>query len=574
MNILRRRLRVLALLLPALLAGCALPPQQAGDARMAVKIIAFNDFHGHLEGRAAYLAGAIGKLRQQNPHHAVVSAGDLIGASPLVSALFLDEPTIEVFNLIGLDFNGVGNHEFDRGQDELLRLARGGCARHHLRPPCRVNPDFDGARFGFLAANVERDDGTTLLPATGIKAFRHDGQVVKVGFVGLTLRATPELVSAAGIQGLRFRDEAEVANREAESLRGRGAAAIVVLLHEGGYLRQAPKDGSCDGMSGALAPLLARLSPAIDVVVSGHTHQAYVCIYQQDDGERRTLVTSAGQHGMMLTEIDLHLDIRQGAVTAKTARNLVIAPLPAGAAEAVVEQDGTLRVAPDEEVERLVRRYAEAARPLAAREAGWLQAPARRDRHPAGDSPLGNLIADAQLAATSGAGEGGAHVAFMNPGGVRADLHVPEGGGPVRYADLFSVQPFGNTLVVKRMTGEQLRRMLEQQFADPARPRILFPSHNFSYRYRLSAAPGERVTDMRLDGEPVRADRVYRVTVNSFLAGGGDGFSVFTEAPEVAGGIPDLEALEAYLRVHSPVLPPARTRLTRLDRERVALESR
>lgn len=556
-----RWMRAFALLV--LLAGCAQPLQDTADAQFDVKIIAFNDFHGHVEGRAAPLAAAIGELKKRNPHHAVVSAGDLIGASPLVSALFLDEPTIDVFNLIGLDFNAVGNHEFDRGQDELLRLAKGGCARHHLRMPCRVNPDFGGARFGFLAANVERADGSTLLPASGIKAFTYGGQTVKVGFVGVTLRGTPQLVSAAGIQGLQFNDEAETANREAESLRSQGAAAVVVLLHQGGYLRQAAADGSCTGMSGPLTPLLPRLSTAIDVVVSGHTHQAYVCTYAEDG--RRTLVTSSGAHGTMLTEIDLRIDVRRKAVAARSARNLVIAALPGAATGTAAERNGQLMVAPDQEVERLVKRYAEAARPLAAREAGRLQATARRDRHPGGDSPLGNLIADAQLAATRGAEQGGAVIALMNPGGVRTDLTVPEGGGSVSYADLFSVQPFGNTLVVKRMTGEQLRRVLEQQFADPSRPRILSPSHNFSYRYRASAAPGERVSDMVLDGEPVQPGEAYHVTINSFLAGGGDGFSVFREGTEVAGGILDIEALEAYLRAHSPVRPPVQTRLTRLD---------
>ncbi|MBP7606872.1 MAG: metallophosphoesterase, partial [Giesbergeria sp.] len=307
------------------LAGCGgttAPPQV-----IDIALIGFNDFHGHLEapqqslrvpgpggtvalqaGGVATLASAIATLKARTPHHAVVSAGDLVGASPMVSSLFLDEPTVEAMNLIGLDFNAVGNHEFDRGWRELLRLQHGGCEQFTQRAPCQISQPFGGARFGFLAANVQRTDGQALLPATGTKRFAENGASVTVGFIGMTLRATPALVAPSGVAGLRFADEAATANAQAAQLRAQGADIVVLALHEGGSTTAGILEASCAGLSGAIVPILERLDSTVDVVVSGHTHQAYVCDYASVNPQRPFLLTSAGQHGTLLTDIALRFD--------------------------------------------------------------------------------------------------------------------------------------------------------------------------------------------------------------------------------------------------------------------------
>lgn len=308
-----------------------------------VKIIAFNDLHGHLQppklaiavqsangatrlvpaGGAAYLASAINKLKQDNPYHAVVSAGDMIGASPLVSALFLDEPTIEAVNAIGIDFNAVGNHEFDKGAAELLRMKNGGCAQYTQRQPCAVNQQFAGANFGFLAANTFNADGSTLFPATGIKSFGNGAQQVRVGFIGLTLKNTARIVTPSGVAGLAFKDEAATANALIPLLKAQGADAIVVIVHEGGMTTDA-HDPACSSLSGDIVPILERLAPAVDVVISGHTHHSYLCDYGRRNPARPFLLTSAGQYGTLLTDIKLTIDTRTRKVVAKSATNIIV----------------------------------------------------------------------------------------------------------------------------------------------------------------------------------------------------------------------------------------------------------
>ncbi len=561
------------------------PGASPPHAPVRVKVIAFNDFHGHLEppglaitvrgpqgavavpaGGAAYLASAIDHLRAQNPHHAVVSAGDLVGASPLVSALFLDEPTILAANAMRVDFNAVGNHEFDKGWQELLRLQHGGCERFTRWEPCQLDKPFPGARFGFLAANVQRRDGMPLLPATGIKEFRIDGHVVKLGFIGMTLRNTPAMVSPSGVAGLRFVDEAATANALVPQLKAQGVSAIVVLLHQGGEVPGAPLDESrCDGLSGDIVPILRRLDPAIDVVVSGHTHRAYLCDHAQVDPSRPFLLTSAGQYGTLLTDIDLTIDPQARRVVARSARNLVVQGGEGFIAANGRRVEPTARVPSFErhaEIDRLVARYAAAAAPLAERPVGRLAGPVTRTPGPEGDSPLGNLIADAHLAATRAPERGGAQLALTNPGGVRADLVVPPGGGPVTYGQLFRAQPFGNTLVVQTFTGAQLKSLLERQLAG-ASPRVLYPSAGFGYGWDPQRRPGDRVTRMTLDGSPVTPNQVLRVAMNSFLAEGGDGGGAKARGREAVGGELDLDALVQYIAEHPGLAAPATGRVRR-----------
>lgn len=579
------RLRFL-LAASALLSGCVSGAATEPAAPLTVKIIAFNDFHGNLEpprqaiaapaatpeaepirvpaGGAAYLASAIERLRSGNPNHAVVSAGDLIGASPLVSALFLDEPTILAMNLIRIDFEAVGNHEFDRGRAELLRMQNGGCARHTIRQPCRVDRDFPGAQFRFLAANVVTETGETLFPAYAVRSFGNGRRAVQVAFIGLTLEETPTVVDPAGVAGLVFRDEADTINALIPRLRAEGADAIVVLIHQGASTDVGFNDHSCAGLEGDLLPILARLDPEVDLVVSGHTHNAYVCDHGRIDPTRPFLVTSAGRYGSLVTDIDLTIDQARGVI-GRRADNRIVQSEGFAGSFGEVAVTGLFPAYPRQpEVAALVDRYAAAAAPLAARIVGRLTGPATRTETAAGEQVLGDLVADSQLAATRPAQAGGARIAFVNEFGVRADI-VPAADGSVTYGQLFAALPFGNSLVVKSFTGRQIRALLEQQWASGAnsveRPNMLLPSRGLTYAYDLSRPAGERILDLRLDGEPLRDDAVYRVAMNSFLATGGDNFTLFRDGADPVGGPQDLDALEAYVAAGSPLAPPVADRI-------------
>jgi 5'-nucleotidase len=600
MDMHRNRLPLASILLTLSVAACgggdddvatAPPPTTPAPtvpATVAIKLIAFNDLHGNLEppktsitapssaggtvavpaGGAAYLASAIASLRAKNPNHAVVSAGDMIGASPLVSALFLDEPTIEAVNLMKIDFNAVGNHEFDKGQTELLRMKNGGCAKNTALEPCQVNKAFPGANFGFLAANTVKADGATLFPATGMKTFTQGGATVKVGFIGMTLKGTPSIVTPSGVAGLTFKDEADTANALIPGLRAQGADVIVVVVHEGATTTVGYNDKSCAGLSGDLLPILNRLDASVDVVVSGHTHRAYVCDYAKTNAAKPFLLTSAGQYGTLVTDIDLTVDTATRKVTAKTADNVIVqGEAYTSGATTVALTDQYPSFAKNTEIAALVTQYQAVAAPLVQRVVGKVTGPATRTNAPSRENVMGNLIADAQLAATAPAGKGGAQIAFMNPGGVRADL-VPAADGSVTYGQLFSVQPFGNSLVVKTMTGAQIRALLEQQFNSGsntvAAPRVLLPSAGFTYTYDLTAAAGSRITAMALGGVPMADATAYRVTMNSFLATGGDNFTVFNQGTNTLGGDQDIDALEAYIKANDPLAPPATNRITAL----------
>ena len=561
------------------LGGCATTEPPA-VAPVEVKLIALNDFHGSLQppkqaidhpapgpgavrvpaGGAAYLASAIETLRSRNSNNLVVSAGDMIGASPLVSALFLDEPTIHAMNLIRVDYNAVGNHEFDRGQDELLRMQKGGCEKNTARVPCAVEP-FGGARFGFLAANVVKQDGATLFPGYAVRSFGKGRAQVKVGIIGMTLKETPTVVTPAGVAGLSFRDEAETVNALIPELKARGADAIVVLVHQGVYSKLGYNDQSCGAIEGDLVPILDRLDPSVDVVVSGHTHHAYVCDYGRINPAKPILLTSAASYGRLVTDINLTIDPAAGRVIAKRADNIVVqSEAFTGSRGETVLTDAVPRYPAEPAVAALVERYAKAAEPIAARPVGRLSGPALKTANEHGEHVLGNLIADAQLAATGGAANGGAQIALMNPGGVRADL-VPAADGGISFGQLFAAQPFANMMVVKSLTGRQLRALLEQQFASGSNtaqnPYILSPSHNVRFAYDLSKPEGQRIVLLPVDGQPVRDEAVYRVAMNSFLATGGDNFTVFKEGTDPAGGMQDVDALEAYIAAAGTLAPPA-----------------
>jgi len=569
-----------------LLCACAPLNEKpiASTDKINISILAFNDLHGHLEppslsvreridgnltevpaGGAAYLAAAIQHHKKLNPLHAVVSAGDMIGATPLISALFLDEPTIEAVNAMGIDFNAVGNHEFDKGTPELLRMRHGGCEKLTRLEPCQVNRQFPGANFEFLGANIKKSDHQTLFPAYGIKTFKQGSRVVKVGFVGMNLKGTPNLVTPEGVQGLRFEDEASTANALVPVLKAQGVSALVLVIHEGGVIQGGHNDSSCPGLSGDIVPILNKLDPGFDVVVSGHTHRAYACDYSKINPSKPFLLTSAGQYGTFLTHIQLSLDPVSNKVQTKTAQNVIVQSEGfVNAAGVKVSVSASLPFFGKQmDVEKIVNEYRIASQVQVQKVVSHLSTSITRKSSPSGESVLGNLIADAQWASTASESRGRSDFALMNPGGVRADIVIQPGGGSVNFGQLFKVQPFGNTLVVKRMTGQQVKDLLEHQFANNERPRVLFPSERLNYDVDRRQVAGQRVQNIRIGQKPIDLSHDYHVTMNSFLASGGDGFWQFNQAPTVSGGELDVDAFSEYLR-QNPMLKEPQTNRIRM----------
>ncbi|MGX7950975.1 bifunctional metallophosphatase/5'-nucleotidase [Tsuneonella sp. HG249] len=552
------------------LAACATVPP-AATAPVIVRIAGFNDFHGNLEpvrrpvvlddgqggkqevyaGGAAWFVSAMAKIRAQNEHSMAIGAGDLISGSPLVSSLFLDEPTVGVMNRAKIDFTSVGNHEFDRGWKELKRLREGGCEKLTLREPCAVERDYKGSDYPMLAANVRMPDGTTLFPGYGIKRFGSGAGAVAVGVIGLTLKGTAQIVDPVGIAGVTFEDEADSINALVPKVLAEGADAVVVAIHQGLVPEPGASFTGCGAIAGDLRPILERLDPRVDLVISGHTHRAYVCDFATVDPARRFTVTSAGSFGTMLTDIALTIDPRASDVSGVTARNVPVQ----SAGEGRPANPAFESVAADPAVAAYVAGYVAAAAEVANRPVGRISGTATRGRP---ESALGNLIADSQLAATRAAG---AQVAFMNPGGVRSDLSARE-GGMVTFGDVYAVQPFGNTLVTMTLAGAQILRLLDQQFANLNEPNVLAASGNFAMTLDPSKPSGERVIAATLDGKPIDPAATYRVTVNNFIASGGDNFAVLKEGTDVTVGPLDLDAIETYLRASDMVKVPATGRVT------------
>jgi 5'-nucleotidase len=532
---------------------------QAPPSPVDVRILAINDFHGYLKpppggiviadpddktkkitvpaGGAEQMATLVNELRAGKSNTIFVAAGDLIGASPFLSAMFHDEPTIESLSLMGLAIASVGNHEFDEGKDELLRMQNGGC---HPVDHCQGPHPFAGATFHYLAAStIDKNTGKPVFPPYEIKTF--DG--IPVAFIGLTLKGTADIVSPAGIAGLEFKDEADTVNALVPELRARGVEAIVVLIHEGGF--PTGDYNECPGISGPIVDIVKKLDHAVDVVISGHTHRAYTC---QIDGR---LVTSGDKYGTIVTTIDMKLDPATHDVISAKADNVIVR---------------TATLARDGEQTALLEAYEKLSGPIANRPAGSVTQTLSRVPNDAGESVLGDIIADAQLDATRTEANGKAVIAFTNPGGVRSDI-VMKGDGAVSYADVFASQPFRNQLVTLTLTGTQIKLMLEQQWLDPKRPRILHASKGFNYAWDNVASFGSHVLAgrMTLNGQAIDPAQFYRVTVNNYLAVGGDGFTVFKNGTAAQFGSYDADALFAYFKMNSPVSPGLSDRIVRVN---------
>ncbi len=592
--------------------------QTTPRAPITVKVVGFNDYHGNLQtpgtfgvnttiptaqrpavGGAEYIAAYVARMKAQNPLNVVVGAGDFIGASPLISALFFDESSVETLNHIGVEFNAVGNHEFDKGKTELRRLQNGGCKVTNGQPDpnsCKglgsnAPGTFDGAKFKWLSANVvETATGRTLLPPYGIKTFAG----VKVAFIGMTLRDTPGIVTPTGVAGLEFRDEAETVNALVPKLRAQGIESIVVLVHQGGF-QSSPNLGDINGCDGNLknadgsdsdiAKIVKGLDNAVDLVISGHTHAAYNCSANTVDVKsvggtvtstprptglpnkagRLVPVTSASAFGRVLTDIDLTIDPVSRNVTAVSATNRLVDRTDPAIITAIAN---------DPSVKNIVAGYNALVSPLAGQVIGTITTALPNSANSAGEMPAGDLIADAQLQATQPAPVGGAVAAFMNAGGVRnPGFAVANAAYPynVTYGDAFTVQPFGNSLVTMTVTAQQLKDVLEQQFTGckgQTAQRILQVSNGIKYSWSASAAPCSKIVDLSLTPtdvtltppvatagpEPIVANGVvlhpgktYRITVNNFMATGGDGFTVLLGGTNLLGGAQDIDALVAYL---------------------------
>jgi len=599
-----------------------------------IKIIGFNDYHGTLQspgtfgvntvvpaaqrpavGGAEYLAAYVARLKAQNVMNVVVGAGDFIGASPLISALFFDEPAVETLNKIGVEFNAVGNHEFDKGSAELKRLQNGGCKITNGAPDpnsCKglgsnAPGTFDGAKFKWLSANViETGTGRPLFPSYGIKTF----QGAKVAFIGMTLKGTPGIVTPTGVAGLEFRDEAQTVNSLIPRLRAQGVRAIVVLVHQGGFQTN-PNVGDINGCDGNLknadgsesdiANIVKGLDNGVDLVISGHTHAAYNCSANTLDVKnvsgvavatprptglpnragRLIPVTSASALGRVLTDIDVTLHPRSHDVVSVSATNRLVDQTDVAINNAI---------ATDPTVKNIVTGYNALVSPLSNKVIGTIAIALPNAANPAGEMPAGSLIADAQLQATQPAALGGAAIAFMNAGGVRSPGFAVAGASypyNVSYGNAFTVQPFGNSLVTMTLTAQQLKDLLEQQFAGcqgQTAQRVMQVSNGLRYSWSLSAAPCSKIVNVVLtrtdvtetppvpsaapetivaNGVVQNAAKTYRVTVNNFMATGGDGFTVLLGGTNLLGGAQDIDALTAYFNAgylapqaaYDPALP-------------------
>jgi 5'-nucleotidase len=553
-----------------------------------VHLLAFNDLHGNLEaggnnlygkfaGGAAYLAKAV-KDRQATygKRQATIFAGDNIGASPLANGLFFEEPITIATNLMRADFASVGNHEFDKGSAELLRIQNGGCkpvdgctAAPYLLSNGTTTDVYPGADFQYLSANVVVDaTGRTLFPAFGTKTFESDsGRRLRVGFIGEVLEATPTIVTPTGVAGLTFQDEADAANRAVKQLENQDVKTSVLVVHEGGFQTSPAALNGCNGnLAGSpIADIASRLDPSIKVIVSAHTHAEYRCTITANGVTR--LITSASSFGRILSDITLTIDDRNGKLVQAAAQNVLVENALNTPGPGVVRQPDPSKE--DPQVQQVVNQYVTAAAPLANRVIGRIQGDLTRAGSPQGESTLGDVIADAQLAATQPANLGGAQLAFMNPGGIRADLRVNDissGGeapGEVTYGEAFTVQPFGNSLVTKTMTGEAIRRLLEQQFPScggQTVQRTLQVSNTFSYEQDPAATTcAGHIGRMFVAGTEVTPTASFRVTMNNFLAAGGDGFTVFNEGTDALGGAQDIDAFVAAFAAAEPAgiaVPP------------------
>lgn len=558
---------LLSLSLPLLLAACNDPmsgfePKPAGPVN--VTVMALNDFHGNLEatgfagvkvpdpkdpaktvslpaGGVELIGGYLEQERAKNPNVLFVGAGDLIGASPVTSSLLRDEPTVIALSKMGMKASSLGNHEFDQGLKELQRMQNGGCDSNDTSKACKFQNPYPGADFKWLGANVvDKTSGKPVFAPYLVEKVAG----VKIAFIGAVLKDTPSIVSPSGISTLNFLDEAESINKYVPELKKQGVDAMIVLIHQGGETENGR--GVCETFKGPIVDIVNKLDPAISAVVSGHTHQAYNCTVNG-----RTVI-EGDFYGHMLQRLDLTVTPSTGKVDVRAMNVLMDSrSLPKNAAMT--------------EIVNRARSLTEAVKQVPVGTIATSQI--SRASNAAGESALGDVIADAMLEGTKAQGT---QIAFMNPGGIRADLNASQAGNTVTYGDLFAVQPFGNAMTVLELTGAQIKALLEEQFDNAGvagQTKVLQVSGGFTYSYDSTAARGSRVnaSSIKLNGTVLDAAKTYRVVTNSFLAGGGDAFSTFTKGTNVIQmpNVVDIDVFVAYVKAHPGLVGGAQNRITR-----------
>ncbi|WP_327087870.1 bifunctional metallophosphatase/5'-nucleotidase [Nonomuraea sp. NBC_01738] len=567
------------------MTALATAPAAAGNNPNAVpvRLLALNDFHGNLEpptgssgrmvdengqtveaGGATHVAAHMKALTDKNTIG--VAQGDLIGATPLISAAYHDEPSVEFLGNIGIKVAAVGNHEFDEGYAELRRIMKGGC---HPVDGCSPAGAWKGARYDYVGANVLfknpsekspvafdaaaqkllKDWGVPALPPVSVKWMNG----VPIGFIGLVTQTTPGIVTAEGIKDLKFVDEVKAANVASKLLKLFGVKAQVVLVHEGDQVTPGQSPDACSAIPGAGNRIATQVDPEIDMVLSGHSHQAYKCVVKDPAGNDR-LYSQGGSFGRVITQVDFQVNKRSRDIMRDTV---------------TADNHVVTRTIKDDDTDTFLKVWKDRVAPVANKPVGRITADIPTAAAPSGETPLGDLIADGQLAATKTGGN--AQVALMNPGGVRMPLTFAgspagEGDGVVTYGEAFSVQPFNNLMQVVTLTGAQLKTVLEQQFVGGpnAQPfqKILQPSANLTYTYSTGAAWGSKVSNITIDGAPVTDAQQIRVAANNFLVGGGDAFAAFKDGTDVWSGPLDIDAFVDHLTKNSPVSPPVTNRIT------------
>jgi 5'-nucleotidase len=586
--------RLLPLAAALLLAACATTPAisvASAQPPIPIRLLALNDFHGQLPagrklddrpvGGAAVLAAWMHEAeRGAEGHTLIVHGGDMVGASPLTSALLRDEPTVTFLNqftnshcsaadrraplcnVVGT----LGNHEFDKGLQELLRLHLGNSRT--MGEQALAEP-WEGENFPLVSANVVwADSGKPVLDPYVIKqvAYRDttgQSKVVSLAFIGATVKGTPFLTSQVAVQKLRFLDEAEAVNRYLPELRAKGVHAVVLLIHQGG--EQTPYAGTTDakrpGVKGPIVDIVSKLGDEIAVVASGHSHAFSNALLPNASG-KPVLVTQAFSYSAAFAQIDLTIDPTTDTVISKSAEIF-----PAYA-------DTGPGLKPDPKAAALVAQAETLVGPTANRVIARIHADISRQQDRNGESALGRLVVDAQRAAA------GTDFAFLNRGSLRdelrADAHrdlaqLP--AGAVTYRDLYAIQPFGNSLARLTMTGQQLYDVLAQEFPahklrdQEMRPQLYVSGLHYSWRLDRD---GNNVVEISRDGKPIDRNAHYTVVVNRFLADGGDGFTAFKQASQRVEFGNDVELLEAYLQKQAAlhdgfVTAPTDERIRRLD---------
>ena len=564
------------------LSSCNLFSVTPASEPADVVVLGLNDFHGNLvptgfsgikipaptatnpaatvnlaAGGAEIIGGYVASTRAANPNTILVGGGDLIGASPVISSLLRDEPSVIALSKMGMVVSSLGNHEFDQGLKELMRMQNGGCDSNDMAKACKFEANYPGASFKWLGANVV--DKTSGLPVFKPYQIVTTPGGARIAFVGAVTKTTPTIVSPGGVATLNFLDEAEGVNKFIPEIKAQNPDAIIMLIHEGGTSTDKYNVAGCNSLMGNIVDIAKRVDPAVNAIISGHTHQGYNCLVPDPSGAGRVVI-QGDFYGHLLQRLDLQVDKANHKLLSIKAANVV---MDAGTTTTITRDAAqTALVAQAKSLTDAVKNTVVAK----------ITVPQiLRATNDAGESALGDVVADSQLAATKSATTGNAVIALMNPGGIRADLPDSTNIKPdnsVNFGDVFTVQPFGNTLTTMTLTGAQLKAVLEQQFDNPTAGsnRILQVSAGLTYSWSAAAAAGSKVSALSLNGVAVSPTATYRVTLNSFLADGGDGFTVLKDGTDrlVQPNLVDVDAFQAYLKANEPVAPGPQNRITKL----------